>query len=214
VVAVNLLGLGFALAINRLLKTRHLVRALIFLPVVLTPLATSYIWGFIFQTDGPLNAVLGSIGLDSLQTTWLGDPTWALWSIAVVLIWQNTGIAVIIYLAGLQGIPEELDEAAAVDGASTWYRVRKVTLPLLAPAMTINITLALIQGLRAFDQILALTNGGPLNATETLATQVWKQSFVNGQYGYGAALAIVLTVLVAVAALIQLALLRANERRL
>jgi raffinose/stachyose/melibiose transport system permease protein len=214
VIGVNVLGLAFALAINRALKSRHFIRALLFAPVVLTPLATSYIWGFIFQTDGPLNAVLGSIGLESLQKTWLGDPTWALWCITVVFIWQGTGIAVLIYLAGLQGIPQELDEAAAVDGASTWYRVRRVTLPLLAPAMTVNITLALIQGLRAFDQILALTNGGPLNATETLATQVWKQTFVNGRFGYGAALAVVLTVLVAVASLIQLALLRANERRL
>jgi raffinose/stachyose/melibiose transport system permease protein len=214
VVGVNVLGLAFALAINRALKTRHFIRALLFAPVVLTPLATSYIWGFIFQTDGPVNAVLGSLGLESLQRTWLGDPTWALWAIVIVFIWQNTGIAVLIYLAGLQGIPEELDEAAAVDGASTWYRIRRVTLPLLAPAMTVNITLALIQGLRAFDQILALTNGGPLNATETLATQVWKQTFVNGRFGYGAALAVVLTVLVAAAALIQLALLRANERRL
>jgi raffinose/stachyose/melibiose transport system permease protein len=214
VICVNILGLAFALAINRALKTRHFIRALLFAPVVLTPLATSYIWGFIFQTDGPLNAVLGSIGLDSLQKTWLGDPTWALWCITVVFIWQGTGIAVLIYLAGLQGIPQELDEAAAVDGASTWYRVRRVTLPLLAPAMTVNVTLALIQGLRAFDQILALTNGGPLNATETLATQVWKQTFVNGRFGYGAALAVVLTVLVAAASLIQLALLRANERRL
>jgi raffinose/stachyose/melibiose transport system permease protein len=214
VICVNVLGLALALAINRALKTRHFIRALLFAPVVLTPLATSYIWGFIFQTDGPLNAVLGSIGLDSLQKTWLGDPTWALWCITVVFIWQGTGIAVLIYLAGLQGIPQELDEAAAVDGASTWYRVRRVTLPLLAPAMTVNVTLALIQGLRAFDQILALTNGGPLNATETLATQVWKQTFVNGRFGYGAALAVVLTVLVAAASLIQLALLRANERRL
>jgi raffinose/stachyose/melibiose transport system permease protein len=214
VVGVNFLGLSFALAINRALKTRHFIRALLFAPVVLTPLATSYIWGFIFQTDGPLNSVLGTIGLDSLQQTWLGDPTWALWCICLVFIWQNTGIAVLIYLAGLQGIPQELDEAAMVDGASTWYRIRRVTLPLLAPAMTVNITLALIQGLRAFDQILALTNGGPLNATETLATQVWKQTFVNGRFGYGAALAVVLTVLVAAAAMLQLALLRANERRL
>jgi raffinose/stachyose/melibiose transport system permease protein len=214
VVGVNVLGLAFALAINRALKTRHFIRALLFAPVVLTPLATSYIWGFVFQTDGPVNAALGSLGLESLQRTWLGDPTWALWTIVIVFIWQNTGIAVLIYLAGLQGIPEELDEAAAVDGASAWYRIRRVTLPLLAPAMTVNITLALIQGLRAFDQILALTNGGPLNATETLATQVWKQTFVNGRFGYGAALAVVLTLLVAVAALIQLALLRANERRL
>jgi raffinose/stachyose/melibiose transport system permease protein len=214
VVAVNVLGLSFALAIHRALKTRHFIRALLFAPVVLTPLATSYIWGFIFQTEGPLNSILGTVGLDSLQETWLGDPTWALWCICAVFIWQNTGIAVLIYLAGLQGIPEELDEAAMVDGASTWYRIRRVTLPLLAPAMTVNITLALIQGLRAFDQILALTNGGPLNATETLATQVWKQTFVNGRFGYGAALAVVLTVLVAAAAMVQLALLRANERRL
>jgi raffinose/stachyose/melibiose transport system permease protein len=214
VVLVNAIGLAFALALHRTLKARNFVRALIFAPVILTPLATSYIWGFVFQLDGPLNAVLGTVGLDSLERAWLGDPTWALWCILAVLVWQNTGVAMVIYLAGLESIPDELDEAAAVDGASTWFRLRRVTLPLLAPALTINVTLALIQGLRAFDQVLALTNGGPVSSTETLATQVWKQTFSNGQFGYGAALALVLTVLVASAALLQLSVLRAYERRL
>ena len=93
-----------------------------------------------------------------------------------------------MYLAGLEGIPEELDEASAVDGASTFRRFRKVTLPLLAPAITVSVTLSTIYGLGVFDQVLAVTGGGPVDASETLATQIYKQTFAFGRFGYGTAL--------------------------
>ena len=108
--------------------------------VVLTPLATSYIWAYIFQYTGPLNGLLSALGLSSLEQTWLASPTWALWTILVVLVWQNAGLSMVIYLAGLQAIPAELDEAAAVDGASAWYRFRRVTLPMLLPDMPLSNT--------------------------------------------------------------------------
>jgi raffinose/stachyose/melibiose transport system permease protein len=214
VVAANAIGLGLALALHRTLRTRNFLRALFFAPVVMSPLAVSFIWQFIFDYNGPLNRLLSALGLDSWRQGWLGSPTWALWTIFVVMVWQFVGLTMIIYLAGLQGIPEELDEATAVDGATALYRFRRITMPLLAPALTVALTLTLVNGLRVFDQILALTGGGPVDASETLATQVYKQTFVNGRFGYGAAIALVLTMLIAAIALAQLVVLRTREARL
>ena len=214
VIVANVLGLLLALALNRTVKSRGVLRALFFAPVVMSSLAVSYIWQFIFSYTGPLNALLGAVGLDSWKRAWTGDPTWALWTIFVVLVWQFVGLSMVMYLAGLQGIPEELDEASAVDGASTWRRFRKITLPLLAPAITVSVTLSTIYGLGVFDQVFALTGGGPVDASETLATQIYKQTFAFGRFGYGTALSLILTVLITFLALVQLAVLRARESRL
>jgi raffinose/stachyose/melibiose transport system permease protein len=214
VVVVNAVGLGLALALNRTVRSRNLLRALFFAPVVLSPLAVSYIWQYIFDVSGPLNGLLGTLGLHSWQRGWIGDPHWALWTIFVVMVWQFAGLAMTLYLAGLQSISTDLDEAAAVDGASTSYRLRRVTLPLLAPSFTISITLMTISGLRVFDQVKGLTGGGPGNASETLATQVYAQGFVNGRFGYSAAFGVVLTLLVALVSVTQVVVLRRREARL
>lgn len=214
VVFANAFGLAIALSLRRKLKTRSLLRALFFLPFALSQLATAYIWQFIFQYNGPLNALLGAVGLQSWQKTWLADPTVAIYTVLVLLVWQYTGLTMIIYLAGLEGISEDLDDAAAMDGASPWFKFRKVTFPLLAPAITISSTLTLIFSLGAFEQVVALTGGGPVNSTETLATQVWKNTFVYGNYGNGAALAVLLAVMVTALALAQIAILRIRENRL
>jgi len=211
---VNTIGLALALGLNRAVKTRHLLRAVFFVPVALSPLAIAFIWQWVFDYNGALNRLLGEVGLPSLRRVWLGDPSTALWSILFVMVWQFSGLAMVLYLAGLQQIPEEIEEAALVDGASGWQRLRKIVLPLLAPAMTVSATITLIIGLRVFDQVLALTNGGPAGATETLGTQIYKQTFAAGRFGYGAAFALILTAIVAGLALIQLAFLRMNEQRL
>jgi raffinose/stachyose/melibiose transport system permease protein len=210
-VGANTLGLALALGLNRALKTRHFLRALFFLPAVLSPIATSYVWQYILDPNGVFNKTLGTLGLSSLERPWLGDPTWALWGVVLVLIWQSSGITMAIYLAGLQSIPDELVEAANIDGASTWMRFRRITLPLLLPAFTVAGTITLIYGLRTFDQILALTGGGPVDATETLASQMWEEAFAQGKYGYGAALALVLTGLIALFAIGQVLALRRME---
>jgi raffinose/stachyose/melibiose transport system permease protein len=214
VVIVNAIGLGLALALNRTVRTRHLLRALFFLPVVMSPLAIAYVWSWIFDYQGALNRVLGGVGLGSLKHSWTGDPSTALWTILVVMVWQFSGLAMVLYLAGLQAISDDVIEATLIDGASDWFRLRKVVLPLLAPAVTVSATLTLIFGLRVFDQVMALTQGGPVDATQTLATQIYLQTFYLGRFGYGAAFALVLTALIAVLALTQLALLRRNEARL
>ncbi|MGY1810250.1 carbohydrate ABC transporter permease [Blastococcus sp. SYSU D00669] len=200
-ILTNVVGLLLALALNRTLKTRYLLRALFFLPVVLSPLAVSYVWKFIFEYNGPLNGVIGWLGME--PRTWLADPTLALWCVLVVMAWQTTGMVMVIYLAGLATVPAEIEEAAALDGAGTWRRFRHITVPSIRPSIAIASTLMLIQGLRVFDQVLALTGGGPAGATETLATQVYKETFALSNFGFGAALALLLTLIMLVFSVLQ-----------
>lgn len=213
-VLVNILGLVLALGLNSSVRSRHLIRALIFLPAIASPVATTFIWRYLFEFDGPINDLLGAVGLETWQRAWLGDPEWAMWAVVIVLVWQYVGLPMIIFLAGLQSIPQELHEAAAVDGAKSWTRFRRITLPLLAPAVTVSATLTLILSVRVFEQVLALTNGGPAGATETLATQVYKQAFALGEYGLGTAYALTLAALVGLLTLVQLVILRSRERRI
>jgi raffinose/stachyose/melibiose transport system permease protein len=212
-VVSNAFGCLLALALNRTLKTRNFLRAIFFLPFVIAPLATSYVWQYIFSYEGTLNQFLGAVGLESWKTAWLGDPTWALWTVAAALVWQTAGLCMVIYLAGLQGIPPEIEEAAVVDGAKDVYRLRRVILPLLAPSITIASTLMLIYGMRVFDQVLAITGGGPVGTSETLATQVYEQTFTYGRFGFGAALSVVLSLMIMLLALGQLLILRSREDR-
>ncbi|MFH8251171.1 carbohydrate ABC transporter permease [Microbacterium sp. B2969] len=212
VILVNVIGLGLALALNRLVKTRYALRVLFFMPVVLSPLAVSYIWKFIFDFNGPINTVLTAVGLESWVKPWLADPTLAIWCILVVIVWQQTGFAMVIYMAGLAAVPVEIEEAAAIDGASLWQRFWHVVLPAIRPAVAIATTLGIVNGLRIFDQIMALTSGGPAGATETLATQVYKQAFSLGNFSYGAALALILTLIIAVFAIVQQRVTAANPQ--
>jgi raffinose/stachyose/melibiose transport system permease protein len=200
-ILTNVVGLLLALALNRTLKTRYLLRVLFFMPVVLSPLAVSYVWKFIFDFKGPLNGVIGWFGME--PRTWLADPTLALWCVLVVMAWQTTGMVMVIYLAGLATVPPEIEEAAALDGAGTWRRFRHITVPSIKPSIAIASTLMLVQGLRVFDQVMALTGGGPAGATETLATAVYKQTFALSNFGFGAALALMLTLIMLVFSVLQ-----------
>src|SRR3954454_8412747 len=203
VVLTNVLGLLLALALNRNLKTRYLLRTLVFMPVVLAPIAVSYVWSFIFAFNGPLNQALDTLGLDSWQKDWLADPTWAKVCVLTVMVWQNTGFVMVIYLAGLAAVPLELEEAGALDGAGRWGRFWHIVLPTIRPATAIATTLMTIQGLRVFDQIMALTGGGPAGATQTLATEIYQQTFVFNNCGFGAALALLLSVIILIFTVIQ-----------
>jgi raffinose/stachyose/melibiose transport system permease protein len=200
-ILTNVLGLALALAVNRTLKTRFLLRVLFFMPVVLSPLAVSYVWKFIFDFNGPLNDVIGWFGME--PKLWLADASLALWAVLTVMSWQTTGMCMVIFLAGLATVPPEIEEAAALDGASTWRRFRHITVPSIRPSIAIASTLMLVQGLRVFDQVMALTGGGPAGATETLATQVYKQTFALSNFGFGAALALLLTLIMLVFSVLQ-----------
>lgn len=204
-------GLLLALALKDVIKSRHILRAIYFSPVVMIPMAVSQVWKFIFDYDGPLNIILRNIGLSKYAINWLGDPSTSLWCVLLVLIWQNMGYTMVIFNAGLESIPGELYEAAAIDGASAWKRFRYITMPLLAPSVTIAVLMMTITGLRVFDQIMSLTGGGPVNMTHTLASDFYYQTWNKFRYGYGSALALILTLLVSVIGILQVVLLSKRE---
>lgn len=207
-VLTNLIGLFFALMLNRALKTRYVLRAILFLPVVLASISVSFIWRYIFAEDGALNAILLATGISDGNYVWLADPGFARWSILIVAVWQQFGMAMVIYLAGLALVPVEMEEAASIDGASPWRRFWSITVPMIQPAIAINTTLALTSGLKIFDQVMALTNGGPFGASDTLSTVIYRNTFQYQEYGYGAAIALVFTVIIFFAAALQMFLTR------
>ncbi len=192
------LGLGLALALNQRLRGISWIRTAYFLPVVTSTVAISLVWSWIYSPDhGPLNDVLGFFGLPVQK--WITDPFWAMPSIVVMSVWQGLGTTVIIFLAGLQAIPEEYYDAAAVDGAGAWARFRNVTLPLLTPSIFFTGILALIDSFQVFDQVYVLARPGrPTDATVTLVYMIYENGFQNFKMGYAAAAAWILFLIVAV----------------
>ena len=193
----NGIGLLLALGVNSGLKSQNFLRVLLFAPVVITPVVVAYLWKFLLTPDGAVNTLLAGVGLGDLAPSWLGDPTWAAVSVVMMVVWQHAGYSMVIYIAGLQSIPQEINEAASVDGAGAWRRFWSVTWPLLAPATAINIMLTIIGGLKMFTEVFVLTAGGPGGATETMSTLLYKSAFQFNEFGYGIALALVLAVVVA-----------------
>lgn len=207
----NGFGLLLALGVNTQIRSRNFLRVLLFAPAVITPVITAFLWRHLLAPTGAINSVLGAVGLDSLQRDWLGNPGFALWAVIGVVVWQFAGLSMVIFLAGLQSIPKEIYEAAAIDGTGPVRRFWYVVRPMLAPAITINLVLSMIGGLKLFDQVWVMTGGGPGRATETLSTLLYKEAFQFGAFGYSIALAIVLTAFVAVLASVQYWLLRRQE---
>lgn len=208
----NGVGLLSALGVNTMIKSRNVLRVFLFAPAVVTPIVTAYLWRNLLGPSGAVNSLLGAVGLGSWQQDWLGDPQLALWSIVGVIVWQFSGYSMVIFLAGLQSIPKEIYEAAAIDGGGPVRRFWSVSRPLLAPAFTINLMLSIIGGIKLFDQVYALTGGGPGHATDTLSTLIYKDAFTLGEFGYSIALAVILTIIVAAVSSGQYFALARNER--
>ncbi|WBB53707.1 sugar ABC transporter permease [Verrucosispora sp. WMMD573] len=208
----NGIGLLLALGVNTVIKSRNVLRVFLFAPAVVTPIVTAYLWRNLLGPDGAINSLLAAVGLGSWQQDWLGDPEMALWSVVAVIVWQFAGYSMVIFLAGLQSVPKELYEAAAIDGTGPVRRFWSVVRPQLAPAITINLMLSIIGGIKLFDQVYALTGGGPGHATDTISTLIYKEAFTLGEFGYSIALAVVLTIIVAVVSTGQYLMLARNER--
>ncbi|WOF22542.1 sugar ABC transporter permease [Microbacterium betulae] len=194
------LGLGTALLLNQGLRGSAVARTIVFAPYVLSGFAVGVLWLFIFDPRyGAMNALLRSIGVDGPQ--WYTEPPWPMVMIVVVYLWRNLGYVALIYLAGLQAIPQDVKDAAALDGAGTLRTLRSVILPLLGPTTFFLFITLLLSSLQAFDVIQAMTQGGPLSSTTTVMYQVYLESFVNGRAGYASAIATVLfVVLIAITA--------------
>ena len=209
----NILGLAYALFLDRKMRGKGVVRTIVYLPIMISPLIMGYICYFFFQYDGgAANDVLHVLGRAPVD--WLSSGTAAVWIITLVNTYQYMGISMLIYLAGLQAIPREYLEAAAIDGASALARFRKVTLPLLMPSITISVVYNIIGGLKLFDVIVAMTNGGPGDASQSLSTMMYTLYFAREDAGYAAALGIIMFLIITVVGLTMLWFLRRKEVQL
>ena len=195
-IAIQLpIGLLIALLLNRKFKGQTAMRVIVFVPYVLAEVVAGVVWKLMMQPEGALNAFLESVGLGGLTQLWLGDPDVAMVTVMLVLTWKYVGLAIVLLLAGLQGVPEELHEAAQIDGASWWQTQRKITVPLLGPTIRTWMFLSMIGSLQLFDMVWILTKGGPDNASVTMATYLIKVGTDRNQYGYASAVAIILFVI-------------------
>jgi raffinose/stachyose/melibiose transport system permease protein len=188
-------AISLAVLLSRKLKGRGLFRTMYFAPFILSEVVTGVVWRQIFRPEGLFDVMLGSVGVDSLSREWLADPSIALYSLFFVISWKYFGLHMVLIMAGLQTIPDELEEAASIDGATWWQGFRYVTLPLLGPTIRVSIFLSIIGALQLFDLVWVTTKGGPVNATATMATYLVDWGFRRGQFGYASAVSVIIFVL-------------------
>lgn len=188
------IAIGLALLLNRKLRFQSLIRVLIFVPYVISEVVVGLGWSLMLQSNGAVNGLLEKLGLGAFTADWISDPALAIWTLMVIITWKYIGFAVILFLAGLQGIPEELSDAAAIDGASYWQIQRYIVLPLMGPTIRIWAFLSIIGSLQLFDliwiiwgQYVASTAG-----TSTMATYMVANGRNAGSFGYGSAVAVVM----------------------
>jgi multiple sugar transport system permease protein len=208
---VNFFGLLIAMMLNYNDRYHSLLRTLYFIPQVLSAVIVSFIWKIILTDRGLMNTILEQIGLIAKPIHWLGLPNLAFFSVGLVVTWQLIGFNAVIYLASLQGIPNDLMEAAQIDGANRWQQFRNITWPLIAPGVTINMVLMMIIAFKLFDQVAVLTSGGPGGATETLSYYIVRMAFTNNRTGYASAMAVVLFIIIATISSVFVGYLKKRE---
>jgi raffinose/stachyose/melibiose transport system permease protein len=190
--------LPFALAcawiLNQRLRGRALLRLLFFMPFVLSEVVTAVVFTLMLQPHGLVDQSLDKTGLDFVIKEWLADPGIALYSVFVAISWKYFGFHMVLYLAGLQQIPRELEEAAAIDGANPWQIFRYVTVPLLGPTIRISVFLSIIGAIQLFDLVWVMTGGGPVDSTNTMAIYMIDHGFKRFQFGYASAVAVIMLV--------------------
>ncbi|MFU0833955.1 MAG: ABC transmembrane type-1 domain-containing protein [Oscillospiraceae bacterium] len=208
---LNIVGLAYALLMNAKFKGKSIARAMIYLPAIISPLIMGYIWYMLLQPNrGFVYHALELIGKTSWLGNWLGDYTACMVVLVLVNVWQYAGMTMVIYLAGLQNIPEELYESAKIDGANGWNSFRYVTLPMLIPSIRINVVTNIIGSLAVFDIVMALTEGGPGYATETLSIYIMRMCY-GSKTGYSTAVAIIMFFIILVPVMISMYLTREKE---
>ncbi len=195
------LALALALALDQRLRWRGALRTLYFTPVVLSMVVVAVIWKQIYFYQGPVNALMALVGAGPIP--WLTSTAWAPIALALMSIWKNTGYFMVLYLAGLQGVPPEYQEAAVVDGADRWQRLRYITLPLLMPTTIFVVTMAFLFGLQEFTAPYVLTGGGPAGATNTIALFTYQTAFSFQAMGRATAISMMLFAALVVVTLAQ-----------
>jgi raffinose/stachyose/melibiose transport system permease protein len=188
-------ALGIAMILNQRLKGRALLRLLFFMPFVLSEVVTAVVFTLMLQPHGLADQSLDKVGLHFLVTEWLANPSIVLYTVFVAISWKYFGFHMVLYLAGLQQIPHELEEAAAIDGANPWQIFRYVTLPLLGPTIRISVFLSIIGAIQLFDLVWVMTGGGPVDASNTMAVYMINHGFKRFQFGYASAVAVIMLVI-------------------
>lgn len=199
-VAIPLL---LAILVNNKLRGIQFFRAVYFLPVIVSMVAVAVSWRYVFDDDGVLNWVLRQLHLTESPIHFLLDPHWALASVIVVEGWKGIGTYMMIYLAGLQSIPADLNEAARIDGAGAWQRLTHVTLPMIRPFVAVAITIELVNAMQVFTSVYVLTRGGPSGHTSTAGYYVWSQAFEHYRLGYASAAGLIVWVILVALALLN-----------
>jgi len=197
----NILGLGFALLVTQPIRGARVYRAVFFLPNVIGGIILGFIWRFIFGTAFGSLAAMTGIGFFSLP--WLGTPATGFWATVIVFVWKTSGYLMVIYIAAIMTIDENLIEAAKIDGASWWQSLVRITMPLITPAFTICLFLMLSWSSKLFDVIFALTQGGPFGSTEAFALNIYKEAFEYNNYGLASAKAVIFFIVVSAITLLQ-----------
>ncbi|MFD1178209.1 carbohydrate ABC transporter permease [Paenibacillus puldeungensis] len=210
VVLQNALALLLAVLVESRRKSKVLFRTIFFMPNMLSLIIGGFMWVFIFTKVLP--SIAESTGLTFLDQSWIGDPSLSFYSILILSLWGGVGYLMVIYIAALQGVPEHLREAAAIDGAHAFQIFRHVTLPMIYPALTIGVFLTLSSSFKVFDAVFALTGGGPGRSTQVIAINIVEEAFRYQQrYGYASAKAIILFLIVLLITLVQLWVMKRRE---
>jgi raffinose/stachyose/melibiose transport system permease protein len=206
----NVIGLGYALLLNQRIYMKNFTRTIVYLPVIISPLIMGYIFYFFFAFQGgALNDLLVFFGMDKINA--LGDPKINIWLIVFVNTFQFVGIAMIIYLAGLQSISKDYYEAAQIDGASSFQQFKNITLPMLMPSITINMVINIIGGLKLFDVIVSLTGGGPGYASQSMSTFMYDLYFNRQDAGYAATQGVFMAIIILILSLAALVYFKRKE---
>lgn len=196
-------GLGLALLVNSKLKGVAIFRAMYFLPVVTSWVVVALLWKWLLNpNDGLVNWGLGLVGIDG--PGWWTSRTWAMPSVILASAWKDLGFVMIILLAGLQSIDESLYEAAKIDGAGAWQRLRNITIPMLTPSLFFVIVISLINGFQVFDQVWVMTEGGPAGSSTVVVEQIVKNTFSYGRAGYASAMSVVLFAIILAVTAVQI----------
>ncbi|MGN6125134.1 MAG: carbohydrate ABC transporter permease [Humibacter sp.] len=190
-----IVGLLLALALNRPRRGVGFYRSAIYLPMVFSLTVTGLFWRLLYAPGGAVNSLLGTVGLGSLEKQWLANPSTALTAVLVAAVWRQCGYIMVLYLAGLKGVDPTLEEAAAVDGASRWQRFWHIVMPQLSGVNAVVFAVTVIDSLRTFDIVWAMTQGGPYNSTQLLSTYMYQTAFTTVNLGYGSAIAVVIFLL-------------------
>ena len=207
----NLQALALALLLNMKLKARGAFRTIFYIPALFSTIVVAFIWSYVYAPYyGMLYEVLGKVGIGE-NLNLLGSTSTALIAVAFVETWKTSGTMTIIYLAGLQNIPEEVMESARIDGCSAWQSTIRVKIPMLANTITINVMLGLINGFKSFDYVFALTGGGPGTSSSTLMYSIYKMAFMEGQFGKAEELAAVAFIFILAISVVTLLIMKRKE---